>query len=97
MTLILHPCFPGWDADAPSSWAPGGGYYREGWWLARNPGFRGRVGANHRMLSTYLNLLVLHHLNIERVVEPAPGPEWDARMPNADPVPVYLVARCQKL
>lgn len=94
---IVHPCFPGWDADAPSSWPPGGAYYDEGWWLARNPGFRGKVGANHRMLSTYLNLLVRHHLSIEEVAEPAPGPEWDARMPDADPVPVYLVALCRML
>lgn len=94
---ILHPCFPGWDEDAPSSWPPGGGYYREGWWLAGNPGFRGKVGANHRMLSTYLNLLVRHQLNVEQVAEPVPGPEWGTRMPDADPVPVYFVALSRKL
>jgi ubiquinone/menaquinone biosynthesis C-methylase UbiE len=31
---LLHPCFPGWDSDAPSSWPPGRGYYQEGLWLA---------------------------------------------------------------
>jgi len=41
---LLHPCFPGWDRDAPSSWPPDRGYYWEGWWLAGNPGFRGKVG-----------------------------------------------------
>ncbi len=93
---ILHPCFPGCGADAPSSWPPGGGYYQEGWWLASNPGFRGQVGANHRMLSTYLNLLLRHRLVIERLSEPEPGREWTDRRPAADPVPVYLVVRCRK-
>jgi SAM-dependent methyltransferase len=93
---ILHPCFPGWGADSPSSWPPGAGYYREGWWLADNPGFRGKVGANHRMLSSYVNALVRHTLAVEAVAEPAPGREWDARRPDADPVPVYLVVRCRK-
>ncbi len=47
---LLHPCFPGWDRDAPSSWPPDRGYFHEGWWLASNPGFRGKVGSSHRML-----------------------------------------------
>ncbi|MDQ6948594.1 MAG: class I SAM-dependent methyltransferase [Actinomycetota bacterium] len=94
---ILHPCFPGWGDDAPSSWRPGAGYYREGWWLARSPGFRGKVGANHRMFSTYLNVLASNGFLVERALEPDPGPEWASRMPAADAVPVYLVARCRKL
>ena len=82
---ILHPCFPGWHADAPSSWSPGGGYYREGWWLADNPGFRGKVGSNFRMLSTYLNALVSRGLAIEEVAEPQPPAEWAGLMPGKDP------------
>jgi SAM-dependent methyltransferase len=93
---ILHPCFPGWGEDAPSAWRPGGGYYLEGWWLAENPGFRGQVGSNFRMLSTYLNALVRHGLSIEGVAEPDPGPEWAARVPGADAVPVYLVVGCRR-
>jgi 2-polyprenyl-3-methyl-5-hydroxy-6-metoxy-1,4-benzoquinol methylase len=91
---ILHPCFPGWDADAPSSWPPGEGYFREGWWQAQNPGFRGKVGANHRTLATYLNLLKHHGLLLDVVAEPRPDPTWAARKPGAEPVPVYLVIRC---
>jgi ubiquinone/menaquinone biosynthesis C-methylase UbiE len=95
---ILHPCFPGWDDEAPSSWPRGGGYYAEGWWLARNPGIRGKVGSNHRMFSTYLNSAVYHHLAIEEVAEPAPGPHLRARQlaaqPGAGPVPMFLVVRC---
>jgi SAM-dependent methyltransferase len=84
---ILHPCFPGWGPDAPSSWPPQHGYAAEGWWLADNPGFRGKVGASHRTLSTYLNELIANGLALERVAEP-PHADW--------PVPTYFVARCRK-
>lgn len=94
---LLHPCFPGWDRDAPSSWEPGLGYYQEGWWLASNPGFRGRVGASHRMLSTYLNALTGQGLMLERAAEPPPGDDWLRRLPGAAPVPLYLVARCRRI
>jgi SAM-dependent methyltransferase len=91
---LLHPCFPGWDRDAPSSWHPGLGYYHEGWWLAGNTGWRGKVGASHRMLSTYLNALAGHGLALARAVEPPPGEEWLRRLPGAAPVPLHLAARC---
>ena len=94
---LLHPCFPGWDRDAPSSWPPDLGYFREGWWwLASNPGFRGQVGASHRMLSTYLNSLTGRGFVLEQVTEPRPGPSWEQRLPGAAPMPLYLVARCQR-
>jgi SAM-dependent methyltransferase len=94
---ILHPCFPGWGDDAPSSWPVGRGYFTEEWWLAANTGFRGRVGANHRMLSTYLNALVEHGLAPERVAEPIPVGNWLDAKPSADLVPVFLVVRCRRL
>jgi len=98
---ILHPCFPGWDDDAPSSWPHRGGYHAEGWWLATNPGIRGKVGSNHRTLSTYLNSLVRHHLTIEEVAEPGPSPSMRARQlaaqPDAGPLPMFLVVRCRRL
>jgi SAM-dependent methyltransferase len=93
---LLHPCFPGWGTDAPSSWPPDQGYYHEGWWLAGNPGFRGKVGANHRMLSTYLNSLLRHGLVLDQVAEPRPGADWQQRLPGAAPVPLYLAARCHR-
>lgn len=92
----LHPCFPGWDRDAPSSWPPDLGYFHEGWWLASNPGFRGKVGASHRMLSTYLNSLTGHGFALEQLAEPRPGAGWQRRLPGAAPVPLYLVARCRR-
>jgi SAM-dependent methyltransferase len=92
---LLHPCFPGWDSDAPSSWPPDRGYYQEGWWLASNTGYRGRVGASHRMISTYLNSLIEHGLTLDRAIEPLPGPEMEQRRPpGAVPVPFYFAARC---
>lgn len=90
---ILHPCFPGWGESAPSSAPPGRGYYEEGWWLADNPGFRGKVGAHYRMLSTYLNAFARHGMHFEQATEPAPPPGWDALAPGRDPVPVFLVVR----
>lgn len=93
---ILHPCFPGWDDDAPSSWPDRYGYFQEGWWQADNTGFRGKVGGNHRTLSTYLNLLARHGLRLDVVVEPQPGADWAARKPGAAAVPVHLAARCIK-
>jgi len=92
---LLHPCFPGWDSDAPSSWPPDQGYYQEGWWLASNTGYRCRVGSSHRMISTYLNSLVRHGLVLDRVAEPPPSPEMEQRRPpGAAPVPFYFAARC---
>ena len=93
---ILHPCFPGSGADAPSAWPPNGGYYQEGWWLANNTGFRGKVGSNFRMLSTYFNALVRHHLAIERVSEPAPPSQQPDSGRDAAKVPYALVVCCRR-
>lgn len=93
---ILHPCFPGWDEDAPSAWPPVGGYYQEGWWRAENSGFRGKVGSHFRMLSTYLNALLRHGLAIDAVQEPEPPPGWSERSPGSAPVPYALVVRCRR-
>jgi len=95
---LLHPCFPGWDSDKPSSWPRDHGYYREGWWLAGNTGYRGRVGSSHRMMSTYLNSLIAHGLMLDWCAEPPPGPSMEQRRPpGAVPVPFYLVGRAVAL
>lgn len=95
---LLHPCFPGWDSDAPSSWPPDQGYFQEGWWLAGNTGYRGRVGSSHRMMSTYLNSLTRHGLVVDRAAEPPPSPAMEQRRPpGAVPVPFYLAARAVAL
>lgn len=97
---ILHPCFPGWEsAQASPSWSPERGYYAEGWWRAPTPaqGLRPKVGANHRMLSSYLSTFARRRLVLEAMIEPAPSAEWLAAPPSAGPVPVYLVARYRRL
>lgn len=94
---LLHPCFPGWEAkQAAPSWSPERGYYVEGWWRASSPahGLRPRVGANHRMLSSYLNTFARHQLVIEQTAEPPPPSDWLTEPPRDGPVPVYLVGRC---
>jgi len=96
---IVHPCFPGWEArGARPSWQPGSGYYDEKWWLADSPsgGLRTRVGANHRMLSTYINTLSRNGLMLEEVAEPQPTADWLEVAPDVGPVPVYFVARCRR-
>ena len=83
---IVHPCFPG-NGRGQSSWPPGGGYEREGWWTSpgHNPeGVRIRVGATHRKLSTILNALHDAGLEAERFAEPPA------------PVPTYLLWRCRR-
>jgi len=90
---IVHPCFRGHGEDAPSSWPPGAGYRQEGWWLSTSPRLRGHVGANHRMLSTYLNALLAHGLEVEHAAEPPPTAEWLA---GREEVPLYLVLRCRR-
>jgi 2-polyprenyl-3-methyl-5-hydroxy-6-metoxy-1,4-benzoquinol methylase len=94
---ILHPCFPGWGKDVSGSWSAGGGYYQEGWWLsqAASSTLRQKVGANHRMLSTYLNALIARGLAIDEVVEPPFPEQWAADVPEGGPVPVFLTVRCR--
>jgi SAM-dependent methyltransferase len=91
---ILHPCFPGWGSDVSASWRPGRGYFQEGWWQAegRTSDLRRVVGSNHRMLSTYMNELARRGLVLEEMVEPPPP--WVP--PDAEPVPMFLAARCHK-
>lgn len=96
---ILHPCFPGWEPKgASSSWPPGRGYFAEEWWLSNGPpgGVRTKVGANHRMMSTYLNTLARYGLVVEEMAEPKPSVDWLEAAPGVGPVPVYLAVRCRK-
>jgi SAM-dependent methyltransferase len=91
---ILHPCFAG-DEQGSGAWPSDGTYYDEGWWRAGGAlsTLRREVGANHRMVSTYVNALVRHGLNIDAMVEPS-EPAWTAGRPLAAAQPVYLVVRC---
>jgi 2-polyprenyl-3-methyl-5-hydroxy-6-metoxy-1,4-benzoquinol methylase len=94
---ILHPCFPG-GPDIAGSWPETGRYYDEVRWApatGTHSGLRQRVGASHRTLATYLNLLRRHELDLDEVAEPLPPPGWDPHH-QADRTPVYLAARTVK-
>lgn len=82
---IFHPCFPGGAGSASGlpSWHPDRGYASEGWWSMGDIGIRGRVGANHRMLSTYLNTIVTAGFRFEVFAEPR------------FTVPRFFAARCR--
>jgi 2-polyprenyl-3-methyl-5-hydroxy-6-metoxy-1,4-benzoquinol methylase len=94
---ILHPCFAG-GKDISGSWPATGSYYDEGHWTAQDARstLRRQVGANHRMLSTYLSTLRRHGLWFDQLAEPFPKQDWDPAH-DADRKPVFLVARCVKL
>jgi SAM-dependent methyltransferase len=91
---LLHPCFGG-GKDVSGSWPATGSYYDEGWWVADGAlsSLRRQVGANHRTLSTYVNMLRSHGLGIDTIAEPHPACEWSAQRPDAARLPVFLVAR----
>lgn len=84
LIALLHPCFPGRsDTGTLPSWSPEHGYAWEGWWTTGTDGVRGRVGAHHRTLSTYLNAARRAGLDIVEVIEPP------------SPVPRDLILRCR--
>jgi hypothetical protein len=87
---IIHPCFPGIEEISPS-WPTHRGYFDEGWWNTSGDGVRGRVGANHRPLSTYLNALLQHGFALEAVDEP----RWTRRADDL-PMPFFLVTRWRR-
>ena len=71
-------------------------YFAEGPWRAKTGGVRGRVGAHHRTLSTYVNTLVAAGLALERLAEPQATGALAERMPEHQLVPAVLVGRCRK-
>lgn len=72
-------------------------YFAEGYWRRGNPeGVRGRLGAHHRTLSTYVNGLARSGLCIERLLEPRATGEYSDLAAVHRHVPVALVARCAR-
>jgi ubiquinone/menaquinone biosynthesis C-methylase UbiE len=100
---ITHPCF-----EAPhAEWqaAPNGDVYRtvhsyfvEGFWRSNNPhGVRGRVGAQHRTLSTYVNTLAEAGFTLQCIHEPQPRSDLASLLPAGYAiVPAFLLMRCVK-
>jgi ubiquinone/menaquinone biosynthesis C-methylase UbiE len=92
---ITHPCFQ--IPPLPSlDWA-GSSYFAEGFWRSDYPhGVRGKVGAYHRMLSTYLNALSDASFHLERIIEPSGAAETSRRLPSEPEAPKFLIIRCGK-
>lgn len=92
---ITHPCFqlPRSPVKGEDRAGEEAGYFVEGFWRSDYPeGVRGKVGAYHRTLGTYLNALGTASLGLERLVEPRPS----GGASDATAVPKFLVARCRK-
>ena len=99
---ITHPC-----VQAPhSAWVTrpdgtvareSGDYFAEGFWRPEGaPGVRGRVGAHHRTLSSYLNALVDAGLTLEHTEEPPATGALIAKAPGYRSLPPALLLRCRK-
>jgi 2-polyprenyl-3-methyl-5-hydroxy-6-metoxy-1,4-benzoquinol methylase len=86
---IIHPAFPGIGEIRPS-WPGDGSYFDERWWNTGGAGVRGRVGSNHRTLSTYLNASIAAGFALEAVEEPP----WTS--PTGAPMPFFFVSRWQR-
>lgn len=76
-----------------------GDYFRETFWHSDNlHGVRGKVGAYHRTLSTYINTLLAAGLTLERIVEPqATGNVAASVSPGYREVSAVLMIRCRKV
>lgn len=88
---IIHPGFPD-IREIRSSWPTGGSYFHEGWWNTGGDGVRGRVGSNHRTLSSYFNAVVARGFVLEATEEP---PWWPS--PDDPPMPFFLVTRWRRV
>ncbi|MCM2579041.1 class I SAM-dependent methyltransferase [Streptomyces meridianus] len=98
---VPHPCF-----EAPhSTWTEGGeaparrvvgDYPAEGFWRSANPRGVRRAGNQHRMLSTYLTMLIADGFAVEVVDEPAPSPGVVARQPHRAGLPPFLLVGARR-
>jgi ubiquinone/menaquinone biosynthesis C-methylase UbiE len=93
---LLHPCAPVSSAQGTLLHAYHD-YFEEGFWRSGNPAsVRGRIGAHHRTISTYLNSFLTVGLCLERVMEPQATGPFAASIQGYDRVPVVFIARWRK-
>jgi ubiquinone/menaquinone biosynthesis C-methylase UbiE len=99
---ITHPCvqmpYSAWMTRSDGAIIRGtGDYFAEGFWQPEGaPGIRGRVGAHHHTLSTYLNALSDVGLSVERIVEPMATKALIERTPGYRWLSPALLSRCRK-
>lgn len=96
--VVTHPCFETphaqWITLNDGSVARAvRGYFSEGLWKSESGGVRSRVGAYHRMLSTYLNTLTSSGFVLERIVEPEASGERARLVAGNRDVPSLLFVR----
>lgn len=100
---ITHPCFQTplstWtNAEDGTVYRTVSGYFTEKFWRSDNPrGVRGQVGAYHRMLSTYLNVLAEAGFLLEHMVEPQATGQIAASIPGYAEVPAAFLIRCKRI
>lgn len=98
---MLHPCFetPFHVPDAPPYLLDDDGqplgrvvrrYASEGLWNSGGDGMRGRLGAHHRKLSTYINDLIAAGFVLERLDELLAAPSAPSGGITSE-IPTYLV------
>ena len=99
---ITHPCLETiraqtrWVHDEIGEQAVNS-YFVEGLWRSDNlDGIRGKVGAYHRTLTTYINTLWDAGLAVEQLIEPQAVEDMAVRYPAYRDTPTTLVARCRK-
>jgi len=100
---ITHPCFQTpkswWITDEQGSISRAvSSYFEEGFWRSNNVnGVRGRVGAYHRTLSTYINSLSEAGFMLTSVIEPQASDQIAEHVPGYKEVPVAMIFACKKL
>jgi SAM-dependent methyltransferase len=91
---LLHPCFEGpfrlpeesqFQVDLEGTPVANvvRRYASEGYWESGGDGVRGKMGAHHRMLSTYINSLIASGFRITRIEEPLAASGLFAQVPRA--------------
>lgn len=101
---ILHPCFftpfnaknPPEEMDSDGNFiaARTTRYSVEGKWYSNGTGMCGTLGSHHRMLSTYLNTLVVNGLQLAELYEPIALADTTATVRQRESVvPTYMIAK----
>jgi SAM-dependent methyltransferase len=103
IAVVTHPCFYTPRAGAARDEAGAflhwevDRYFDEGeWWSDNAEGVRGKVGAIHRTLSTYVNVGLAAGLVLEGIEEPRPD-EDDAALALYGRIPWSLIVVWRKL
>ncbi|HET8840743.1 MAG TPA: class I SAM-dependent methyltransferase [Ktedonobacteraceae bacterium] len=95
---ITHPCFeaPGaqwitFDGGTPARAVSN--YTEERFWKSEKGGVRSRVGAYHRMLSTYINSLIASDFMLDQIREPAASGRRATEVVGSQHIPSLLFLR----